>query len=249
MRAAAFAVATVLGATPVLAAAPFDHSAWESVLHRFVDDDGRVAYKDLAAEGRGALDGYLRALANAQPDGWPSTEQIAFWVNAYNAMIVKAVLEGHTAESVVGRYQLFSRFSLPIAGRACTPDYVEKTVLHALGESRVHFALVWASTSSPKLRRHAWVRETLDHDLEEEATRFVRDPRRNEILPGSSDVRVSMIFRWYADDFGANEDAVRRYVARYAAERERRFLEDDKPYLDYLHYDWTLNAQDGQRPK
>ena len=249
MRAAALAVVTVLGTTPALAAAPFDHSAWESILRRFVDDEGRVAYKDLAAQGRGTLDGYLHALASAQPDGWASAAQIAFWLNAYNAMIVKAVLEGHTAESVTSRYQMFSHVSLPIAVRSCTPDYVEKTVLHALGEPRVHFALVCASRSCPKLRRHAWARETLEHDLEEEATRFIRDQRRNEILPGSSDVRLSMIFRWYAEDFGGDEAVVRRYVARYAAERERRFLEDDKPYLDYLPYDWTLNAQEGQRPK
>ncbi len=248
MHATVFAIVGVLTAAPAIAA-PFDHSAWESVLRRFVDDDGRVAYKDLAADGRGALDGYLHALASAQPDGWPSAAQIAFWLNAYNAMVVKAVLEGQTAESVTSRYQLFSRFALPIAGRSCTPDYVEKHVLRAFGEPRVHFALVCASSSCPKLRRHVWTRETLEHDLDEEAARFVRDPRRNEILPGSPDVRLSMIFRWYADEFGDDEATVRKYVARHAAERERRFLEDDKPALDYLPYDWTLNAQEGQRPK
>jgi hypothetical protein len=244
----ALAVALLLGAPPARAAAPADHAAWDSLLARFVDAEGRVAYRELAATGRGTLDGYLRTLASARPDTWPRADQIAFWLNAYNAVIVKAVLEGYTAESVVARYRLFSRYTQPVAGRASTPDHIEKRILRAFGEPRTHFALICASSSCPRLRRRAWRGDTLDRDLDEEAERFVRDPRRNEILPGAPDVRLSMIFRWYREDFGGTDDAVRGWVARYAAEPARRYLTEERPRLDYLEYDWALNAQPGQRP-
>jgi hypothetical protein len=79
--------------------------------------------------------------------------------------------------------------------------------------------------------------------------RFVRDPRRNQIRPGAADVQLSMIFAWYRDDFGGNDEAVREFVGRYSADPERAFLHDQRPPIEYLDYDWTMNAQAGQRPQ
>jgi len=231
-----------------LAAAPFDHGVWDEILARDVDDAGRVAYRTIAERDRGRLDGYLHALSLERPGGWPRNEQIAFWLNAYNAMIVKAVIEGNSAEGVVARYRLFSHFTLPIGAELVTPDGVERR-LRAFHEPRVHFALVCASSSCPRLRRRAWRGDTLEQDLEEETTRFVRDPLRNEILVGAPEIRLSRIFDWYRDDFGGSDAAVRKWVVRYLEERERSWLERDQPPIGYLEYDWTLNAQQGQRPK
>jgi hypothetical protein len=215
---------------------------------QYVDDAGRVAYRSLAGRDRARLDGYLRALALERPGTWPRNEQIAFWLNAYNAAIVKGVLDGNTAEGLLARYRFFSRFTLPVGAEMMTPDRLERRA-RSFGEPRVHFALVCASSSCPRLRRRAWRGETLEPDLDEEAARFVRDPLRNELLVGAPEIRLSMIFDWYRDDFGRTDDAVRAWVARYVDEPERRWLERDRPPVGHLEYDWTLNAQDGQRPQ
>ena len=240
-------LALVLVAFP-LGAAAFDHGVWDGILARRVDADGHVAYRDLAAHDLAALDAYLAALAAADPAGWPRAEQFAFWVNAYNALIVRAVLDGHSAESLFARLRLFSHYRRPVAGKPRTPDEIEKEILHAFGDPRIHVALICASSSCPKLRRRAWVAATLDADLDAEVRRFLADPTRNDVGVGAPVVRLSMIFQWYRGDFGGSDDAVRAWVARHVDDAARRHLLEERPALAYLPYDWTLNAQPGQRP-
>jgi hypothetical protein len=234
-------------AVPARAAA-FDHAAWDALLGRYVDEQGRVAYRDLAANDRPAFTAYLAALAAAQPNGWSRDEQLAFWLNAYNAAIVNAVLAGRTAESLWSRYGLFYRYELELAGKARTPDAIENAIIRPAGEPRIHFALVCASTSCPKLRRQAWTAATLDPDLDAAARAFLRDPARNQISPGRAPIRLSSIFKWFREDFGGSDDSVRAFVARYLDEPDRAWLLEQKPEIEYLDYDWTLNAQPGQRP-
>jgi len=233
---------------PALADPPFDHGAWTQLLERYVDDDGRVAYGALAANDRAALNGYLAALAAARPNDWPRAERIAFWLNAYNAAIVNAVLDGRSAETLWSRYGMFYQYQVAIAGEERTPDAIENRILRPSGEPRIHFALVCASTSCPKLRRRAWTGEGLEADLDEAARRFLRDPTRNHIRVGASDIRLSMIFKWFRDDFGGSDDAVRAFVSRYVEAPERPWLTEQRPEIEYLDYDWSLNAQAGQRP-
>ena len=232
-----------------LAAEPFDHGAWTQLLERYVDDDGRVAYRDLAANDRATLDRYLLALAAARPNDWPRPDRIAFWLNAYNASIVHAVLAGYSAEHLLSRYALFYRYKVSVAGGARTPDAIENRILRPSGESRIHFALVCASSSCPKLRRRAWAGETLDRDLDDAARQFLQDARRNRIRAGDSSIGLSMIFKWYRDDFGGTDDSVRAFAGRYLAEPERAYVQAQRPAIEYLDYDWTMNAQPGQHPR
>ncbi len=236
-------------ALPARAAESFDHSAWSKLLERYVDDDGRVAYRDLAANDAATLDTYLAALASADPNGWPRDEQLVFWLNAYNAVIFRAVLDGESAESLLGRYRMFWRYSRTVAGKERTPDEIENRIIRPSGESRIHFALVCASSSCPKLMRRAWQAATLDQDLDAAARRFVNDPVRNRIVPGREDVELSAIFDWYDDDFGGSDAALRAYVARFADEPARTYLTGQSPDVEFLDYDWTMNAQPGQKPE
>lgn len=230
-------------------AAAFDHQPWSAILATRVDGQGRVAYRDLAAHDRPAFDAYLASLAAAQPSGWPRDEQLAFWLNAYNAAIVDAVLDGRSAESLLSRYGLFYRYELEVAGRPRTPDAIENDIIRPGGEPRIHFALVCASTSCPTLRRQAWTAATLDADLDAAARAFLADPARNRIAAGAPSIGLSSIFKWFREDFGDSDDGVRTFVARHLDEPARRWLLEEKPEIEYLPYDWTLNAQPGQRPE
>jgi len=228
-------------------AAAFDHAPWSAILDRHVDDQGRVAYRDLAAQDRPAFEAYLAALAAAEPKGWSRDEQLAFWLNAYNAAIVDAVLDGRSAESLLSRYGLFYRYEVEVAGTPRTPDAIENDIIRPAGEPRIHFALVCASTSCPTLRRQAWNAATLDADLDAATRAFLRDPTRNRFDAGSDSIQLSSIFKWFAADFGGSDDAVRAFVARYLDDPRRRWVLEQKPAIEYLPYDWTLNAQPGQR--
>ncbi len=244
-----FAAASAGEARLARAAETFDHGPWSTILERYVDDDGRGAFRDLAARDGATLDAYLAALATADPGGWTRDEQLAFWINAYNALIFRAVLDGHSAESLFGRYRMFWRYRRVVAGAERTPDDIENRIIRPMGESRIHFALVCASASCPKLLRRAWRAATLEADLDAQTRRFVNDPARNRIAPGAPALGLSAIFDWYDEDFGGSDDALRAYVARFSDEPSRAYLTEQRPEVEFLDYDWSLNAQPGQRPE
>ncbi len=224
-----------------------DHSGWDALLQRYVDDAGRVAYRRLAAESDAVLAGYLASLAIAAPEALPPKEQLAFWINAYNATIVAGVLQGYSAENVLKRALFFKSYSRPIAGVDRTPDDIEHGVIRRqFRDPRIHFAVVCAATSCPLLRQEAYVGERLDEQLDDQGRRFLNDPTRNRIDAGSGQVVLSPIFKWFAEDFSAAGRRLADVLQPYLSAEQVRLLETAE--VRYQDYDWRLNAQPGQRP-
>ena len=226
--------------------AAIDHSSWNTLVAQYVDANGRVAYRDLQDKDAVGFEQYLTTLAHAQLEGLSEPEEKAFWINAYNAVIVNGILQGYTAENILKRKRLFGWYSLPIAGKARTPDEIEHQILRKkFRDPRIHFAIVCASTSCPKLRPEAYVAERLDQQLDDATRRFVNDPMRNQIDQQS--IALSMIFKWFAQDFIDDAGSVKSFLQRFVAEEKKSILVSHSGEPQYLEYNWTLNAQDGQR--
>ncbi|MGH7962487.1 MAG: DUF547 domain-containing protein [Candidatus Binatia bacterium] len=226
--------------------AAVDHSSWDALLKRYVDDNGRVAYRTLQTRDQATFERYLTALAQAQVAGMTEAEEKAFWINAYNAAIISGILQGHTAEGVFARKQLFSWHTVPIAGKERSPDEIEHKILRKkFNDPRIHFTIVCASTSCPKLRREAYVADRLDQQLDDATRAFINDPTRNRIDP--QQLALSMIFQWFAEDFVRGAGSAPQFVQRYVDDSKKEILDAGKNTLRYLEYDWTLNAQEGQR--
>lgn len=222
-----------------------DHAIWDRLLKHYVDDDGRVAYGLLASEGRADLDNYLRQLARANPAEMRPLEQLAFWINAYNAGIVAAILQGYSPETAFSRARLFHWYSFAVAGKARTPHEIEHTILRGqFHEPRIHFALVCGASSCPRLRREAYRGDLLDLQLSDQARRFINDPSRNRIDPANGRVALSRIFEWFAGDFAAGHGTVADFVANYVeSPAQAELLRHHGTEVGYLDYDWALNAQ------
>jgi hypothetical protein len=226
--------------------AAVNHSAWNALLTQYVDPDGRVAYRDLQEKEATRFEQYLTTLAQAQVEDLSESEEKAFWINAYNAVIVSGILQGYTAENVLKRKRLFNWYSLPVAGKARTPDEIEHQILRKkFHDPRIHFAIVCASTSCPKLRAEAYAAERLDQQLDEATRRFVNDPARNRI--DQQQIALSLIFKWFAQDFIDHAGSVKNFLQRFVSEEKKRMVEALSGDPQYLEYNWTLNAQDGQR--
>jgi hypothetical protein len=238
--------------TPAASAGPparFDHSAWDRILRARVSSDGRVAYRDLASKDRGALDAYLQAIATADPSTWPKKERQAFYINAYNACVVRGVLSGRTAESLTARLRFFGTDKYTVARRSLSLNDLEKEViLPGFKDPRNHFALVCASASCPRLAARAYTADALDDMLEAQGREFLADRTRNPLGPGPR-VEVSMIFKWYASDFAGAAGSVAAFIAPYAGAAGPACLKTNGCEFRYVDYDWTLNAQPGQRPE
>jgi hypothetical protein len=227
-----------------------EHAVWNEILQTYVDDNGLVAYRRLAAEARARRATYLAELADTDPSTLPEKEQMAFWINAYNAADVAGILQGQSPETVVSRMRFFRWYTIRIAGRDRTLDEIENDILRKrFRDPRIHAALVCGATGCPRLRREAYESDRLDAQLDDQVRLFVNDPRRNVVDPVTRKVALSSIFKWFAADFGG-EPGVRAFVARYVGSPDQAALlrQDDVP-IGYLDYDWTLNAQAGQRPQ
>ncbi len=247
-RAAIFGIVAL---APSGAYASFDHTTWDRLVSTYVDPIGRVAYRSLQQNDEAALADYLDALATARPSNWSDAEQLAFWINAYNAGTVAAVLEGESAESLIGRGKLFKFWKFEVAGKRRTLDQIEHDILRKeFQEPRIHFALVCASTSCPKLRTEAYVPERLNAQLEEQAREFINDPMRNRFDRKAGTVELSKIFDWFREDF-ERDGTVQSYVAAYVADARTRHWMNTTPGLRIRHldYDWTLNVQPDERPE
>jgi hypothetical protein len=239
----------------VSAAAPVDHSAFTDVLQTYVDADGNVDYAALKTQRDEQLTPYLNRLAQADPSGWDRDERLAFWINAYNALTIDLILEHYPVESIWAvtpgagpSASEKSPFTLDVGVVADTMrslDEIEHEIIRVrFDEPRIHFAVVCAAVSCPTLRREAYVGARLDAQLDEQTRAFVRNPAKNEIPAEGDTARFSRIVSWYQQDFGNSPAAVQRFYAPYAeAPAVRRRLEEAAYAVDYLPYDWTLNAQ------
>ena len=138
-------------------------------------------------------------------------DKLAFYFNAYNANIINGVLAAYPTKSVRDIAPLFGFFTqarLTVGGEKMSFNHLEKDLIHALGEPRMHFALNCASASCPPLRPHAFTAGKLSADLDELTTAFLNNnPHGVEIGKDGKSADVSKIFDWYGGDFAGGRAA------------------------------------------
>lgn len=252
----------------------FDHTyaLFGRELSKYLEN-GNVHYKRWK-EDPAALDQFLQSLADLPKQEYErfSTEQKkAFWLNAYNAITIKVVLDNYPIKGSQSQYPPSSFRQIPgewengkfkIMGAPVTLYEIEHERLrHELPDPRLHFAVVCASRSCAKLSPQPFVAEDLDKRLDQCTQDFFANPKNLTVNPRTGVIRVNKIFSWFTLDFAAkagyakrtfpppmDEDIIASYVSFYVPTEERdviaKFRSQDKLVLDYLPYDWTLNDAD-----
>jgi len=241
-------------------ASGFDHAPWDRVLKRFVTEASRVDYAALQDDAAD-LDRYVSALGARSPVSHPQDfptrgSQLAYWINAYNAFTMKSVIEHWPTKSVrdIGflPYSFFWRQKFVAGGARYTLNNIENDFLRKqLQEPRIHFVIVCASNSCPRLQREAFTEENTERLLEAAARFFVNEPRNLQIDRESNRVTVARIFTFFDEDFA---DYARKlgkspvghplldYIWIYASEEHRAALESlDNPGVRDFEYDWGVN--------
>lgn len=249
---------TMLPFVPLPASAgTLSHQDWTAILERFVDERGRVDYIGLSRD-RGALDRYLDRLAATSPDSQPAhfptrNDQLAYWINAYNAVVVAGVLDrGVETPSVWGDgffgIGFFTVERANLGGEKMSLKELEDDIVRArYRDPRVHAALNCASIGCPRLPRRAFEGATLDAELDAAMREFVAEPRNCRIDSGAATAWLSKIFDWFEDDFldferrqGEARPSLTRYVNRF---RARDAQIPGSLRVRFLDYDKRLNRQ------
>ena len=229
--------------------APVDHSIYDRLLKKYVNDQGWVDYKGLKKDEKDAkeLKKYLDLISKNPPsDKWSKNDQIAYWINAYNAFTIQRVLNHYPITSIkdTGPSVQIPFVSTPwsdkffkIGGESMSLDNIEHgTLRKKYNEPRIHFALVCAARSCPRLRNEAYEGDKLIAQLEDQGNDFLNNPDKNAIT--TKEARLSKYFDWYKSDWKENDKSVEYWVDRYS---KVKINKDTK--ISFLDYNWALNEQ------
>lgn len=228
------------------------HAALAGALREFVQG-GVVDYAGL--HGRpDALGSYFRAVAavcRADYDAWPEPARLAFWIDVYNAGAIRIVLDHWPVQSIraIGLLPMaaFRAAFIRVPGlfdHALSLDEVENEILRKrFRDPRVHFAIVCASKSCPRLRDQPYRGSALDRQLDEATRAFVRDGAKNRWDPATRTLFLSSIFKWFRDDFERDAGSLPAFVARYLDEPAASDVRRGVARVEFLDYDWSLNGR------
>ncbi len=220
----------------------FSHKVFNDVLHAHVKN-GLVNYCGFAADKR--LDVYLEQLNRIDPELLPArAERLAYWINAYNAFAIKGILDGCSPRRLIGRYRYFISKEFFAGGEKINLyDLEHKILISQFNDPRIHFAIVCASASCPKLQSHAFIADQLEAQLEQSATNFINDPLHNRFDRMKKIAHLSMIFKWFEKDFLAQAGSLINYLRPYIADPTLAQELAVAPYtIKFLNYDWSSNG-------
>lgn len=228
-----------------------DHTDWERFLVGYlrIGSDGvhRVAYGEVTPEDRAALDRYVDRLAAVPIGAYNRSEQMAYWINLYNALTVRLVLDHYPIASI----RDIDPSPRPLSGGPWDDTLVEidgtpvslYDILHRIlrpifGDPRVHYALSCAALGCANLQPEPFRGDRLDHQLSKAAMAYVNDPRC--ISLEDDELGLSSLYRWYREDFGGSDAAVIHHLMGLANPRLAMSLQRfDRIGAD--GFDWRLN--------
>jgi hypothetical protein len=228
-----------------------DHGRWDRFLKTYTvaGDDGinRVQYAGVSSADRQHLEQYIDDLQQLPIRDYNAAQQLAYWINLYNALTVQLVLQHYPVDSIrdidisPGFFAdgPWGKPLLNIEGQALSLNDIEHRILRPRWQDpRLHYALNCASLGCPNLQPAAFRAATMDAMLEQAAAAYVNHPRGASLE--DEGLTVSSIYSWFRDDFGDDSAAVIAHLQRYADPPLRDALSATTRISGY-RYDWALN--------
>jgi hypothetical protein len=270
LRFSALVIACAITVSPV--AQESGEAARARTLDQLLDlyvRNGEVYYRAIKSE-RAKLDSYVGQLATASVDRLPRDEQVAFWLNAYNALVLRTVADHYPIQGRSTEYPAksirqipgaFERLTHRVAGRTLTLDQIEQTILPGFRDPRVYFALGRGAVGSGRLRSEAFTGARLEEQLADVAAECVGRAQCLSIDRANGKVSASSIFSWrekeftaaYGDkapDTFATRSPIERAVIAFVMPRllatEKEFVAKNTFQVAYTPFDWTLNDLTGR---
>ena len=222
---------------------PLSHDLWNQLVSQHVSPEGQVRYEGFIKDSL-QLNAYLNLLKTNHPNdqNWKQDEQIAYWINAYNAFTVKLIVDHYPVKSIKDIKRgipfinsVWDIKFINIEGAIYDLNNIEHRILRSdkYKEPRIHFAINCASVSCPKLRNEAFTASQLEMQLTDQARSFLSNPIKNKIT--KDHYQVSKIFSWFKKDF-VREGSLIDFLNQYAS------VQIDKgAKKDFLDYNWNLN--------
>lgn len=231
-----------------------NHDQWQSILNNYLiaaknnNEINLFNYKAVSTADKTLLNQYLTNLQNINPLTHNKQQQKAYWINLYNALTVKLVLDHYPATSILWLGDTF--FSIgpwddelaTINNKAISLNDIEQNILRPIWKDpRIHYAINCASYGCPNLSTQAFTAKNIEQQLNTAATSFINHPRA--VTVSGEDLILSDIYSWYDEDFGNNENDLIEHLKLFAKPKLKQALitfQQNPEDIDY-DYDWRLN--------
>ena len=232
--------------------ATISHEQWQGILDRNLrtDDPSGINlfnYAGISDEDSQQLDEYITSLTDIDPRDYPRDEQMAYWINLYNAVTVDLVLDFYPVKSIRkihgGLLGLgpWNEDAVQVAGETLTLNDIEHRILRPIWKDpRIHYAVNCASLGCPNLSATSFTATNKEELLDQAAADYVNHPRGVAFVKGR--LRLSSIYDWYGVDFGADETERLAHLQQYATRDLAEALMNYSGRIKY-DYEWDLNGQ------
>ena len=225
------------------------HDAWQIFLDKYVvqssDGINRVKYSQVTPSDQKSLASYLDGLSKIRIEQYAPEEQMAFWINFYNALTVQLILDNYPVKTITKVRKRFWSFGpwdddiVMMKGRKLTLNDIEHRILRPIfQDNRIHYAVNCASLGCPNLSTTAFTRENLNLLLDQAARDFVNHSRGVSLEKG--ELKVSSIYHWYKEDFGSSDEKLIEHLQQYAKQDLKNQLNSFSGKVTH-DYDWNLN--------
>lgn len=228
-----------------------DHSRWEVILLNYIrpgaDGIHRFAYGEVTERDRNSLNSYLDELSRIRVARHRKSEQMAYWINLYNALTIDLILAHYPIASITKlrdrtadqQPEPWDRKLITVEGRPLSLNEIEKQILKPVWQDqRIQYALSCGAIGCPNLQPTPYTGEDLERQLSGVAIAYINDKRCITIEEG--ELRVSSLYRWNIKDFGGSDQKVIHHLMAYAAPDLAMSLQK----FDRIHgdgFDWRLN--------
>ncbi|ULC60146.1 DUF547 domain-containing protein [Flaviramulus sp. BrNp1-15] len=226
---------TIKNQVEIIPTKPVLHSQWNNLLKSHVSENGNVNYSGFK-NNWSTLRNYLESLNKKLPDeNWNKNEKLAYWINTYNAMTIDLILRHYPVNSIKDIKDPWKQRYWKLGEKWYNLDEIEHKILRQMSEPRIHFAIVCASYSCPKLLNEAYTASNMENQLTKATKDFINDSERNILTPNK--VELSKIFTWFKKDFLINGNGnIIHFINKYSDIKV-----SEKAQKSYMEYNWSLN--------
>lgn len=210
-----------------------NHGVFNSLLKKHVSEKGNVDYPGFKADYKKLKSYFSELNQNVPEDSWTKNETLAYWINAYNAFTIDLILKNYPLNSIKDIKDPWDQRLWKLGNKWYNLNEIEHEILRKMDEPRIHFAIVCASFSCPKLQNEAFVASQIEAQLTKATKEFLADSDRNSIT--SDSIEISKIFQWFAKDFKQNGsliDFLNTYTEVEISDNAKKRFKD---------YNWDLN--------
>lgn len=228
------------------------HTLWQDFLTRHVitneEQINLVDYGNLEQKDYDQLKHYINNMSQIDINNYNRQEQLAYWINLYNALTVQTVADYYPIANIQEIRISPGLFSvgpwganlIVVKNTPLSLDDINNRIIRPIwNDPRAHYALNDATIGGPNLSKQVYQGALLEEQLNQAAHTYINSLRGVQVIEGK--LILSKIYDWYEEDFGGTKQDVIKHLQQFAKEPLLSQLKHINSIDSYI-YNWHINS-------